>query len=97
MDDDLLPDDWELAVGCDPTDPADALSDPDADGLNNLMELLYGRDPMVPDADDTGTLSRDGGLTTSGGVFPRLTESRSTHQRAGQAAIRARLPRSAVG
>lgn len=49
-DDDLLPDDWELSVGLDPADPADAWFDNDADGLINLQEFILETDPMNPDA-----------------------------------------------
>lgn len=49
FDDDLLPDDWERAVGLDPADPADALEDPDGDGRVNLGELLAGTDPLMAD------------------------------------------------
>lgn len=45
-DDDLLPDDWEIAFGCDPNDPLDALLDFDGDGLVNLQEYLFGTDPL---------------------------------------------------
>ena len=44
-DDDLLPDEWELYVGCDPNDPSDAFADPDGDGQVNLAEFLAGTWP----------------------------------------------------
>ncbi len=47
-DDDLLPDDWETAVGLDPLDPADALADYDGDDRNNLMEYVFDTDPFDP-------------------------------------------------
>jgi hypothetical protein len=47
-DDDLLPDDWEVCVGLDPTDPADAWLDYDGDGLVNLAEYTHGSDPYAP-------------------------------------------------
>jgi RHS repeat-associated protein len=56
-DNDNLPDGWEfryfgnLAQG--PND------DPDDDGLTNLMELIYGTNPMKPDTDDDGTNDGD--------------------------------------
>jgi hypothetical protein len=53
-DDDLLPDDWEMRVGLDPADPADAWFDNDADGLINLQEFILDSDPMNPDANRAG-------------------------------------------
>ena len=51
-----------LAVGCsfgsvfalDPLDKGDAAKDPDGDGLTNLMEFVFGTDPMNPDTDGDG-------------------------------------------
>jgi len=37
-----------------PSDPSDALRDEDGDGLNNLMEFIYGTDPYNPDTDGAG-------------------------------------------
>ncbi len=48
VDDDLMPDDWEIRVGLDPTDPADAWLDYDRDGLVNLAEYTHAGDPYVP-------------------------------------------------
>lgn len=47
MDEDGMPDEWEAANGLDMNDPADALLDPDADGLNNLSEFHNNTDPQV--------------------------------------------------
>ena len=44
-DQDGLPDDWELALGMNPNDPFDSMSDPDGDGDGNLDEFLHGTDP----------------------------------------------------
>jgi len=44
-DGDRLPDDWEIANGLDPLDPADALLDADTDGQSALGEFLAGTDP----------------------------------------------------
>ncbi len=51
-DGDGMSDTWETANGLDPTDPADAAGDPDADGLTNLDEFLEGTDPNVYDGPD---------------------------------------------
>jgi len=48
-DGDGMADVWETANGLDPTDPADALLDPDGDNINNLDEFLGGTDPNVND------------------------------------------------
>ena len=53
-DDDLLPDEWEIAFGCDPNDPLDALLDTDGDGMVNLQEFLFGTDPLKPDSAGDG-------------------------------------------
>jgi hypothetical protein len=44
-DGDGLPDEWERTNGLNPSDPADALSDPDRDGHTNRDEFLAGTDP----------------------------------------------------
>jgi hypothetical protein len=50
-DSDWLPDEWESAVGLDPTDPSDAWNDLDNDGIVNLHEFIHGTDPYRIDAD----------------------------------------------
>ena len=52
-DGDGLPDDWEMANGLVATDSADALLDPDQDGLSNRDEYLAGTNPH-----DSGNLLR---------------------------------------
>ena len=44
-DGDGLPNDWEVANGLDPDDPADAALDTDGDGLADLAEFQQGSDP----------------------------------------------------
>jgi|GEM_PF-1607277 len=52
-DGDLMSDPWELANGLDPL-VDDRLLDPDADGLPNLQESLFGTDPQKLDTDTDG-------------------------------------------
>lgn len=47
-DGDSMPDDYELANGLDPLDPADADEDADNDGATNLEEFEAGTDPQDP-------------------------------------------------
>ncbi len=51
-DGDGIPDQWEVAHGLNPHNPADANADPDGDGLTNLQEYQLGTDPMVPATND---------------------------------------------
>ncbi|MBX3177961.1 MAG: PASTA domain-containing protein [Candidatus Hydrogenedentes bacterium] len=53
-DRDLMPDEWELEMGLDPSTPADAFLDPDGDGLPNFYEFLMGTDPLLADTDGDG-------------------------------------------
>ena len=55
-DGDGVPDDWEIAHGLNPNDPADATQDPDGDGLTNAQEFLAGTDPQNADTDGDGLL-----------------------------------------
>ena len=48
VDDDLLPDRWEVEVGLDPTNPIDAWEDSDLDGAINLAEFIWDTDPLDP-------------------------------------------------
>lgn len=47
-DGDGIPDGWELDHGFNPVDPADALTNPDADGFNNLQEYIADTDRTNP-------------------------------------------------
>jgi hypothetical protein len=47
-DGDGMPDDWEIAHGLDPDDPADADEDADEDGMTNREEFISGTDPNDP-------------------------------------------------
>ncbi len=53
-DGDMIPDGWEIRYGLDPLNPADALLDPDNDGLSNRGEWQWGTDPYNPDTDGDG-------------------------------------------
>ena len=55
-DGDGIPDDVEIANGLDPNNPADALDDPDHDGLTNLEEFRAGTDMHNPDTDGDGLM-----------------------------------------
>jgi hypothetical protein len=56
---DGIPDDWKVAHGLDPNDPAVAFEDPDHDGLTNLEEFQNGTDPQNPDTDGDGLSDGD--------------------------------------
>jgi len=47
-DGDGIPDDWELAHGLNPNNPADRNQDADGDGMTNWQEYLAGTDPANP-------------------------------------------------
>ena len=49
---DGLPDVWEEYYGLDPSDPSDARSDADHDGINNLDEYRLNRDPTLTPAEE---------------------------------------------
>ncbi len=70
---DGIRDSWEVAYGLDPTDPADALLDRDADGLNNLGEFQNDTDIDNPDSD--GDTLTDGEEVNTYGSNPLETDS----------------------
>ncbi|MBI5192337.1 MAG: hypothetical protein HZA08_02715 [Nitrospirae bacterium] len=54
VDNDGIPDDWELANGLNPNDPIDAMEDADHDGLTNKQEYDNGTMLRVADSDGDG-------------------------------------------
>ncbi len=72
-DGDGLPDDFELANGLDPGDPADAFADPDEDSLGNLDEFQRGLDLFDPDTD--GDQLSDGDEVIEAGTDPLLFDT----------------------
>ncbi len=55
LDNDGMPDVWEVAYGLNPDDFSDAALDLDNDGLNNLAEYLAGKNPAKADNTDSST------------------------------------------
>ncbi len=53
-DGDWIADDLEVALGLDPSDPADATADLDGDGINTIVEVYLGLDPFAIDSDANG-------------------------------------------
>lgn len=72
-DGDGMPDDWEIANGLDPNNPADAMDDPDEDGLSNLEEFQLGTDPLAGDTDGDDLL--DGEEVNQVGTNPLLFDT----------------------
>lgn len=72
-DGDGLPDDWEIANGLDPNNPADAVDDADQDGLAASDEFALGTDPRDPDTDSDGLL--DGEEPALHGTDPLLYDT----------------------
>jgi hypothetical protein len=89
-DADGLPDAWELQYGLDPTNPADAGGDRDADGLSNRDEHAAGTAPDRADTDSDGMpdgwevryslnplFAFDAGLDLDGDASTNLAEYRA--------------------
>ncbi len=72
-DGDGLSDEFEVANGMDPNNPADALDDADGDGLSTVEEVQLGLDPFDPDTDGDGLL--DGEEVNATGTNPRLFDT----------------------
>jgi hypothetical protein len=69
-DNDGIADEWELIYGLDPTDPSDASSDVDGDGISALEEFKADTNPKVSDLDEQiislyGTRSLSAGATST--------------------------------
>jgi hypothetical protein len=64
LDNDGLPNDFEIANGLNPNDPSDAARDEDGDGLTNLAEYQLGTNIRAADTDGDGI--RDGLEVQSG-------------------------------
>lgn len=66
-DNDGIPNDYEVAHGLNPNDPADAAKDADGDGFTNLEEFKAGTDPKDPAShpDYLDSLAIDGQLKTT--------------------------------
>lgn len=65
-DGDGIPDDVEVRLGLDPTNPVDAIDDADRDGLTTLREIELGTDPALADTDGDGLSDRTEADATNG-------------------------------
>jgi hypothetical protein len=78
IDEDGLPNEWEIKYGLNPEDNRDGEQDPDFDRLTNKKEYEYGTDPKKPDTDNDGYKD---GEEVQGGFNPngsgKLTDNNS--------------------
>ena len=65
-DGDGIDDGTEIALGYDPLDASDGLSDDDEDGMTLAQEILLGTDPANPDSDGDGWLDGEDKAPTDG-------------------------------
>lgn len=78
IDEDGLPNEWEIKYGLNPEDKRDGEQDPDFDRLTNKKEYEYGTDPKKSDTDNDGYKD---GEEVQGGFNPngsgKLTDNNS--------------------
>jgi hypothetical protein len=58
VDSDGMDDNWELANGLNPSNPADGLLDKDGDGQSNAAEYAAGTDPQNPGSALAATITK---------------------------------------
>ncbi|NVK25066.1 MAG: hypothetical protein HWE10_09080 [Gammaproteobacteria bacterium] len=76
LDDDGMPNEWELTYGLNILDASDAAIDIDQDGATNLQEFAGVTSPLNPDTDNDGVLDgNDGEFTPSGTVAFATTDA----------------------
>jgi len=75
IDEDGMPDAWEVANGLDPSVVSDAALNPDNDGLTNLQEFTAGTNPRVRDTDIDGIID---GTELNNGLDPLVSNAAIT-------------------
>ena len=73
IDNDGMPNQWEMLNNLDPLDPADAAQDLEGDGATNLQEFQHGSNPALADSD--GDTLSDGDEINIYGSNPLLIDS----------------------